>query len=211
MNTPRHSPARPVRATRATPPAGAALAVGAPRARIAALVMLSVLTLSSAAVATWFGTRATRLQHELAHQTALLDKSVAKLNERDAVLSALLDADGALAVAHLLSDSSGVGVSVYSNRRDGRSMVAAFGLPALPRERTYALWVGDSAHLRIASHFNTDAKGRGLSRQFMIPPESPGVLQLLLTVELANPGRVPNLPAVLTGRLQTDSLAFPSR
>ena len=202
----RPTPSRPVRATRVTPPEGAGVVVSREPTRAYLLVVLLLLLMLSAGAATWFGSRAVRLQRELDRQTVLLDRSVARLSERDGLLSALFDADGALSVTHLVNDSTGAGVTVYWNRRDGRALVNAFGLPTLPRARTYALWIGDSLHTRLVTTFASDSRGRTLSRQFVLPPQRADTLRLLVTVEPASPGAVPNMPVLLTGVLPADSI-----
>ncbi len=230
MSASRHTPVRPVRATRVTPPQNSAVkTLSRPRMVVLVVVMLAAVCASVAAV--WYGTQATELRRELERQSLLLDKSVTRLGEREELLSTLVDTDGALGVAHLVSDSALAGVTVYWNGRDGRSMLSAFGLRPLPRERVYALWVGDSVSQRIVTTFNTaspsvargnatpsstvvgsDVKGGGDGRSggangrvligpFRIAPVSSGTMTLFVTVELAQPGRVPNYPALMSGTL----------
>ena len=208
--TARYSPVRPVRATRATPPAGFDSAPvrssggwssggwsSGSRIRAAGFMLLAVLTVGSAGAATWFGTRSVQLQRELAQQGVLLDKSVARLSEREGQLSTLLESDGALSIAHVQSDSVHGGITMYWNRRDGRAMISAYGLPRLPRDRVYALWATDSIRTDLLTTFTTDETGRALSRRLVDPRWRTASFDLLVTVELAHPGTVPNLPAMM--------------
>lgn len=162
-------------------------------------VLLVVLSVGAAA---WLGTRALRLERELAQQASLLDKSVARLSERDELLSTLLEADGELSVSHL-TGSAGAGVTVYWNRRDGRTVLHAYGLRTLASGHVYALWTGDSARVRIATTFRSDGQGRALS-QFIVPARRVDALPLTVTVEADTPGVVPSTPPVLTGQLAAD-------
>ena len=160
-------------------------------------MLLAVLTVGSAGAATWFGTRSVQLQRELAQQGVLLDKSVARLSEREGQLSTLLESDGALSIAHVQSDSVHGGITMYWNRRDGRAMISAYELPRLPRDRVYALWATDSIRTDLLTTFTTDETGRALSRRLVDPRWRTASFDLLVTVELAHPGTVPNLPAMM--------------
>ncbi len=167
-----------------------------------AIVALALLALMATAAAVWSGMRAANAQREVTQQQLLLEKSAVLLGERNRVLSTLVDADGALSIAHMASDTSDAGATVYWNRRDGRSLVSAWGLATLPRERVYALWVRDSSGQRIVTTFNTGTNARYLSGQFMIAPGSEPTAPLIITVELASGAEVPDLPAVLAGAFQ---------
>jgi hypothetical protein len=161
------------------------------------MLLLAVLALGSAGTAAWLGTRAVKLQKELAQQGVLLNRSVARLSEREGQLSTLLDSDGALSVTHLQGDSASGGVTVYWNQRDGRTLVSAYELPRLDKNRVYALWVADSGSTELITTFIPDEAGRALLKERVDPRWRAAPFRLLVTVELPSPGAVPNVPALL--------------
>ena len=140
------------------------------------------------------------LRRQLADGLASLTLTRDMLAERERTLATVLGGDGDVTLVRLApSDPQGPGMQVFWNVREGKAVVTARGLPRVPVNRAYALWmIRDGTPVPIAL-FTPDAAGRAIVKDITLPTDLQGVAAFAVTEEPSTGSPQPTMTPFLVG------------
>jgi hypothetical protein len=212
VRTPRSAPAvrvsRNSRATRAVTP----LSMGAVEARpsVTPLVgwwVAGALFLMLVGVSYFAAT--TRREHaeldaRLRENRVLLSRSEARLAERERLMATLLGGRASVVLVNLRHPTTDAAAQFFWNAREGRAIINVFGVPPLPPDRRYQLWMLRDGVSTPIIEISPNEAGTVLVPGIEMPTSPTGVTQLFITNEgRADKPATPTLPHVLFGAVDT--------
>jgi anti-sigma-K factor RskA len=186
----------------ATPPSPPRLTVvdGGGRSSRALPIGLALAFAASALFALNLQREVGALRATMREQTAAIEQTRQQLAERDATLRTLTDGGNALLLVRLNPNAAlGPNLQVFWNVKQGRAVIHASGLKALPDDRTYQLWmIRDGKPVSVAL-FRPDASGAQLLGNIAVPSATAGVAAFAVTEEPAAGSTQPTMTPFLVG------------
>jgi len=123
-----------------------------------------------------------------------------RLAARDSEIDAILTGERDLVLVHLASaNTTGPGVQLFWNLKQGRGLLHAFRLTPAPTGRAYQLWLIKDGKPVPSRVFNSDPDGHGLVAGFELPRDMRGVTALAITEEPAGGSQQPTTTPFLIG------------
>lgn len=203
--TPAARPALTSRATRAiTPPPMAAVEPRSGLVQLAGWWTAAVLFVALVSVGYYAASLRrdhAEIEGRLRESRVLLSRSDARLAERERLMTTLLGGRASVLLVNLRSETpEGPAAQLFWNTREGRSILNVFGMPVLPADRRYQLWmIRDGVPTPLVDVTPNDG-GAVLVPGIEMPSSPTGVTQLFITNE-ARQGTpaAPSAPHVVNG------------
>ncbi|BAH39891.1 MAG TPA: hypothetical protein DGD08_12915 [Gemmatimonas aurantiaca] len=143
------------------------------------------------------------LDTRLRENRVLLSRSEARLAERERLTVTLLGGRASVVLVNLRHPTTDAAAQFFWNAREGRAIINVFGLPPLPPDRSYQLWMLRDGVSTPIIEISPNEAGAVLVPGIEMPTSPTGVTQLFITNEPRS-GKLaaPSEPQVLFGTVE---------
>ncbi len=164
---------------------------------------LGITTLAMAASAVFafdLNNQVRTLTSTVQEQAVLIKRNDARLASRDETLRILTEGGNDLVLVRLAAnESTGPGMQVFWNVKDGTAVVHASGLKQVASNRTYCLWLIRDGKPVPVKLFNPDPDGHRLLNDVQVPKDVKGIAAFAVTEEPAEGSPQPTMTPFLVG------------
>ena len=144
------------------------------------------------------------LSSTVQEQAMLIKRNEARLASRDETMRILTEGGNDLVLVQLAANkSTGPGMQVFWNVKQGTAVVHASGFKQVAANRTYCLWLIRDGKPVAVKLFNPNADGQQLISGVEVPKDTQGIAAFAVTEEPAEGSPQPTMTPFLVGAVST--------